>query len=95
MSIEQCGVKAPTTDYRPPFVSTFVVPFTLGLGTFAAIVLTDGTEGLSWVRFLIAAVAFGLVTLPLAGLAFLWEKSRLEARYPHLVHQATDRADEQ
>lgn len=32
-------------------------PLALGLGAFAAIVLTDGTQDLSWVRFLIAALA--------------------------------------
>lgn len=48
-------------EHEPPFISTFVVPLALGMGTFAAIVLTDGTEDLSWVRFLIAAVAWGVV----------------------------------
>lgn len=49
-------------DYEPPGISTAVVPFALGLGTFAAIVLTDGTEDLSLVRFLIATVAWGVVS---------------------------------
>lgn len=35
----------------------------LGLAAFAAIVLTDGTEDLSWIRFAIAAVVFLAVTL--------------------------------
>ncbi|MEW2402110.1 hypothetical protein [Streptomyces sp. NPDC046862] len=37
-------------------------PVALGLGAFAAIVLTDGTQDLSWVRFLIATLAFWAVT---------------------------------
>lgn len=49
-------------DHEPTSISTFVAPLTLGLGTFAAIVLTDGTEDLSWGRFLIATVAWGAVS---------------------------------
>lgn len=43
-------------------------PVVLGLGAFAAIVLTDGTQDLSWVRFLIASLVFFAVT-GLSGLA--------------------------
>ena len=48
--------------YWQPFIRTIVVPYALGLGAFAAIVLTDGTEDLSWVRFVIATVAWGVVS---------------------------------
>jgi hypothetical protein len=41
-----------------PSIANTAVPVAVGLGAFAAIVLTDGTEDLSWVRFLIAAVVF-------------------------------------
>lgn len=44
-------------DYEPSVV-TIAVPVTLGLGAFAAIVLTDGTEDLNWVRFAIAVLVF-------------------------------------
>lgn len=43
-------------------ITRTAVPVALGLGAFAAIVLTDGTEDLSWVRFLIAALTFWAVT---------------------------------
>ncbi|MFF0009566.1 hypothetical protein ACFYQT_39930 [Streptomyces tibetensis] len=45
-----------------PSIARTAVPVALGLGVFAAIVLTDGTEDLSWVRFLIATLAFWAVT---------------------------------
>lgn len=48
-------------DHEPSIPVT-AVPVGLGLAAFAAIVLTDGTEDLSWVRFLIAAVVFIAVT---------------------------------
>jgi hypothetical protein len=49
-------------DYEGPSIAVTAVPVGLGLAAFAAIVLTDGTEDLSWVRFLIAAVVFIAVT---------------------------------
>ncbi len=39
------------------------LPVGLGLAAFAAIVLSDGTEDLSWIRFAIAAVVVLAVTL--------------------------------
>lgn len=45
-----------------PSTAVTFAPVALGLGAFAAIVLTDGTEDLSWVRFLIAALVFFAVT---------------------------------
>jgi hypothetical protein len=44
------------------YITRTAVPIGLGLAAFAAIVLTDGTEDLSWVRFLIAALTFWAVT---------------------------------
>lgn len=49
-------------DYETPGIVAATAPVVLGLGAFAAIVLTDGTEDLSWVRFLIAALTFFAVT---------------------------------
>ncbi|MFD8488604.1 hypothetical protein [Streptomyces sp. NPDC059712] len=49
-------------DYAPPGIVGTTAPFVLGLGAFAAIVLTDGTEDLSWIRFTIAALVFSAVT---------------------------------
>ncbi|MFB7359653.1 hypothetical protein [Streptomyces gardneri] len=43
-------------------VMGLAVPVALGLGVFATIVLTDGTEDLSGVRFLLAALAFFTVS---------------------------------
>lgn len=45
-----------------PSIVAMTAPVVLGLGTFAAIVLTDGTEDLNWIRFTIAALAFFAVT---------------------------------
>jgi small neutral amino acid transporter SnatA (MarC family) len=44
-------------DSRTDIVG-LAVPVALGLGAFAAIVLSDGTEDLSWVRFIFATLAF-------------------------------------
>lgn len=41
-----------------PGIAAIAAPVGVGLAAFAAIVLTDGTEDLSWVRFLIAALVF-------------------------------------
>ncbi|MFE9252903.1 hypothetical protein [Streptomyces sp. NPDC007088] len=49
-------------------IAAATAPVVLGLGAFAAIVLTDGAQDLSWVRFLIAALTFFAVT-GLSGLA--------------------------
>lgn len=49
-------------NFWTPFIRTIVVPYALGLGAFAAVVLTDGTEDLSWVRFVFAVVAWGVVS---------------------------------
>lgn len=48
-------------DAEPSIASTAVL-VAVGLGAFAAIVLTDGTQDLSWVRFLIATLVFFAVT---------------------------------
>lgn len=56
-----------------PSVAAVAVPAALGLGAFAAIVLTDGTEDLSWIRFTIAAMVF---------FAVAWASARL-IRYRH------------
>lgn len=45
-----------------PFIRTIAIPYAIGLGAFAAIVLTDGTEDLSWVRFVFALVAWAVVS---------------------------------
>lgn len=59
----------PTSEHtdiysQPSLIATAmvtVVPLTLGFGAFATIVLTDGTQDLSWTRLAIAAlVAFGV-----------------------------------
>ncbi|WP_422132209.1 hypothetical protein [Streptomyces misionensis] len=49
-------------DYETPGIVAAVAPVVLGLGAFAAIVLTDGTQDLSWVRFVIATLTFWAVT---------------------------------
>ncbi|WP_406257473.1 hypothetical protein [Streptomyces chartreusis] len=44
-----------------PGIAPIAAPVGLGLAAFAAILLTDGTDELSWVRFLIATlVLFGV-----------------------------------
>jgi hypothetical protein len=52
-------------DSQPILIATATVtvaPFALGFGAFAAIVLTDGTEDLSWTRLAIAALVAFAVT---------------------------------
>ncbi|MEW9521814.1 hypothetical protein [Streptomyces tubercidicus] len=44
-------------------IAVTATPVVLGLGTFAAIVLTDGTDDLSWTRFIIATLAFWAVAV--------------------------------
>jgi len=44
-------------DYQPRLI-TWVGPCALGFCAYAAILLTDGTEDLSWTRFAIATVVF-------------------------------------
>lgn len=54
-----------------PGVTGVAVPACLGLSAFAAIVLTDGTEDLSAIRFTIAAFTF---------LAVAWTSAHLIRR---------------
>ncbi|MFJ1900416.1 hypothetical protein [Streptomyces sp. NPDC088115] len=59
-------------DYETPGIAATVAPVVLGLGAFAAIVLTDGTEDLSWIRFLIATLTFWAVTRASAFAVRYW-----------------------
>ena len=61
-----------------PGIAAVAIPVALGLGAFAAIVLTDGTEDLSGIRFLAAALTFFAVTF----FAVTWASARL-VRYRH------------
>ena len=54
-----------------PSIAAVAIPVALGLGAFAAIVLTDGTEDLSAIRFTIAAFTF---------LAVAWTSAHLIRR---------------
>lgn len=57
-----------------PGVAAVAVPAALGLGAFAAIVLTDGTEELGGIRFTIAALVFIAVAWGSASLFRHWHK---------------------
>jgi hypothetical protein len=62
MARQEAAMRANREPYDDPATDgpglVAYAPLVLGLGAFAAIVLTDGTEDLSWVRFTIAAVVF-------------------------------------
>lgn len=60
-----------------PRLITWVGPCTLGFCAYAAILLTDGTEDLSWTRFAIATVVFLGVSI---GGAFALGSTRLGRR---------------
>jgi small neutral amino acid transporter SnatA (MarC family) len=59
-----------------PSIAATATPVVLGLGTFAAIVLTDGTEDLSWTRFIIATLAFFAVTVASGLLVRYWRRDK-------------------
>ncbi|MGQ4437928.1 CopG family transcriptional regulator [Streptomyces violaceoruber] len=67
-SLVEVGIGKPSADrVQTPYwalatATVTVVPFALGFGAFATIVLTDGTQDLSWTRLAIAALVFFAVT---------------------------------
>jgi hypothetical protein len=63
-----------------PGIAATAAPVALGLGAFAAIVLTDGTEDLSWIRFTIAAVVFIAVAVGGAYAIGRWRLATLNRR---------------
>jgi|SRR5881392_1267007 len=66
-------------DYAPSITIT-AAPVAVGLGAFAAILLADGTEDLSWVRFTIAAIVFLAISGGGAYVAARWNLARFERR---------------
>lgn len=63
-----------------PSIADTAAPVALGLGAFAAILLTDGTEDLSWIRFTIAAVVFIAVAVGGAYAIGRWRLAALSRR---------------
>jgi hypothetical protein len=84
MARQEAAMRANREPYDDPETDgpglVAYAPLALGLGAFAAIVLTDGTEDLSWVRFTIAAVVFIAVAVGGAYAIGRWRLATLNRR---------------